>query len=144
MYYCPMGIHYSKDNIIFYGFDIETIYMVKAIVSFSVAKKIQLGKIYEVKEKFDKCGLPIMYIIDCKEVSDIENNKNQVIEYSSSCAGRFLSTYDYGGIIRIRELYDIVVSNENVYIKASIIGVKPDIYEIIIDDLRWINYWKYN
>lgn len=144
MYFYPMGTSKSEDdNIVAYGIDFDTMYVIKAGIPTYIAKTMSFNTIYEVELHLNKERIPNVQIIKINKCEDVFfDDVDTLLDLAASSLDGIINDISVGGIVKLDYISRIDVGNHKTNLKASITGIPDRMFDITLDDLRWVEYWE--
>ena len=142
MLFCPIGTSKTKEGYVaIYGFDIDTLIPIKVNIPNNISSKIIIRKVYKIEALVDKMGIPEYTAKNIYE-SDDEIDIYDLLELAASSPTSILNDGNRGGIIRVDRVFKIVIGKNRVGIEASIVGIPDRVFDIMVCDCRWVDYWE--
>ena len=144
MLFYPMGTSKPCDeNVVIYGFDLETMYIIKAEASKDIAGGISFNTPYNVEFITTTRGIPSIKILAATRFEDDSYDcLDDLLDYASSSLNGVINDLSTGEIVKVDSVSKIEIGNHKTSIVASIVGIPSRTFNVSISDWRWSEYWN--
>lgn len=146
MLFLPLGIsEYSKhaNKVSIMGVDLNSKCLVNVIADGVELSGMNIFKPVNLMGRYIDKGYP------CYMVKSYTSNKKNlkydikhILDYAASNPIAVKKGGNYGNLAKVREVKSLLKKNEKIDMIVTIAGYKDEIFEIELNDPKWVSFWN--